>query len=191
MNRFEKTKLDTMKEGFNGLIGKVEIEKLVEMGFFDAPASISHHGNNPGGLFEHSFKVAEILNTLTKQNQLKWQRPESPAIIGFMHDLCKCDNYVCVVDEEPIELFGGQTKGGKVHWEHNPEPQFAGHGDKSVMMASTLLQLTEEEMFCIRYHMGAFTDKAEWAYYTRAIHQFPNVLWVHHADMIAAHIVGV
>jgi len=31
----------------------------------------------------------------------------------------------------------------------------------------------------------------EWAYYTRAIHQFPNVLWVHHADMIAAHIVGV
>lgn len=191
MDRFEKTKLDTMKEGFNGLIGKAEIEKLVGLGFFDAPASISHHGNNPGDLFLHSFHVADILKTLTEQNNLVWQRPESPAIIGFFHDLCKCDNYICVVDEEPIEMFGGNTKGGKVHWEHNPEPQFAGHGDKSVMIASTLIQLTEEEMNCIRYHMGAFTDKAEWSHYTRAIHRFPNVLWAHQANMMAAHILGV
>lgn len=190
MNRFEKTKLDKMKEML-GEFAPLLMNKLVELGFFDAPASISHHGNNPGGLFQHSFNVAEILLKLTEQNQLKWQRPESPAVIGFLHDLCKCDNYICVIDEEPIELFGGKTKGGQVHWEHNPELQFTGHGDKSVMMASTLLQLTEEEMNCIRYHMGAFTDKAEWAYYTRAIHRFPNVLWVHHADMIAAHILEV
>lgn len=186
-----KTILDTMKEGFNGLLTKKDFDILVGWGFFDAPASISHHGNVPGGLVQHSSHVAEILMNLTQQNKLVWQRPESPAIIGFLHDLCKCDNYICIVDEEPIEMFGGNTKGGKVHWEHNPEPQFAGHGDKSVMMASTLLQLTEEEMNCIRYHMGAFTDKAEWAYYTRTIHRFPNVLWTHQADMMAAHIVGV
>lgn len=37
--------------------------------------------------------------------------------------------------------------------------------------------------------MGAFTDKEEWNNYTRAIHKYPNVLWTHHADMIAAHII--
>ena len=126
---------------------------------------------------------------LTEHNKLTWQRPESPAIIGFLHDLCKLDDYVCIVDEAPVELFGGKTKGGKSHWEHNSWKDFTGHGDKSVMIAATLLQLTEEEVKCIRYHMGAFTDKAEWEYYTRAIHDFPNVLWVHYADMVAAHIV--
>ena len=41
---------------------------------------------------------------------------------------------------------------------------------------------------CIRYHMGAFTEKEEWRLYTRAVNQFPNVLWTHQADMIASHI---
>ena len=27
--------------------------------------------------------------------------------------------------------------------------------------------------------------------YTRAIHRYPNVLWTHQADMIAAHIKGL
>ena len=39
--------------------------------------------------------------------------------------------------------------------------RFCGHGDKSVMIASMITKLTEEEVMCIRYHMGAFTDKAE------------------------------
>lgn len=48
------------------------------------------------------------------------------------------------------------------------------------------------EAACIRYHMGAFNDKSyEWNDYTRAIHKYPNVLWTHHADMIATHIMEV
>lgn len=53
----------------------------------------------------------------------------------------------------------------------------------------TNMARAEEEVMCIRYHMGAFTDSGEWNYYTRAIHKYPNVLWSHHADMIAAHII--
>ena len=49
-------------------------------------------------------------------------------------------------------------------------------------------QLTEEEMLCIRWHMGAFDEKTNWNYYTRAIHKYPNVLWTHMADMVSAHI---
>ena len=32
-------------------------------------------------------------------------------------------------------------------------------------------KLTEEEIMCIRYHMGAFCDKSEWNDYTRAVHK--------------------
>lgn len=48
-----------------------------------------------------------------------------------------------------------------------------------------------EEILCIRYHMGAFVDQKEWNDYTRAIHECPNVLWTHTADMIAAHILEI
>lgn len=41
------------------------------------------------------------------------------------------------------------------------------------------------------YHMGAFVDQKEWNDYTRAIHKYPNVLWTHTADMIAAHILEI
>ncbi len=164
------------------------LNKIEQMGYFTKPASINHHGNEEGGLFNHSFNVAEILNKLTDQNNLHWEREESPLIVGLFHDLCKLDDYIWVVDEEPVEYFGGSRRGGSGHWAYNPEQFIKGHGDKSVMIASTLIQLTEEEMYCIRFHMGAFTDKAEWTYYTQAIHRFPNVLWAHQADMMAAHI---
>lgn len=52
-------------------------------------------------------------------------------------------------------------------------------------------QFTMEEILCIRYHMGAFVDKSEWNDYTRAVHLYPNVLWTHTADMIAAHILEI
>lgn len=34
------------------------------------------------------------------------------------------------------------------------------------MLLSQFYKLTEEEVLCIRYHMGAFTDKSEWNDYT-------------------------
>ena len=78
-----------------------------------------------------------------------------------------------------------------IEYDYNNETLLKGHGDKSVMMLASLMQLTEEEAACIRYHMGAFTSKEEWNDYTRAIHMYPNVLWTHQADMIATHIKEV
>lgn len=164
---------------------------LSEHYFWTCPASIKHHGNHSGGLFEHSMAVAKTLIDLTKKLGLKWQREESPAIIGLFHDMCKTDDYVYVVDSPGKELFGGAVVNEAGHWDYNPEPIVKGHGDKSVLMLSTVLQLTEEEMYCIRFHMGAFTDSSEWKFYTNAVHKFNNVLWVHQADMIAAHCLGV
>lgn len=140
--------------------------------FFYAPASTKYHGNYEGGLFDHSFIVMNTLVDLTRHNNLKWQRDGSPFIVGLLHDLCKIDQY----------------KLGEAGYEYNADTLLTGHGDKSVMLISEHMQLTEEEVMCIRYHMGAFTEKEEWRLYTRAVNQFPNVLWTHQADMIASHI---
>lgn len=148
---------------------------LESHGFFTAPASTKYHGSYEGGLFDHSFEVAQTLWKLTKDNNLKWERPESPLIVGIFHDLCKTDSY----------------KSDMAGWTYNNDTLLKGHGVKSVMMLASLMKLTEEEVACIRYHMGAFTAQDEWNDYTRAVHRYPNVLWTHHADMIASHVKGV
>lgn len=163
------------------------LEWCVENEFFSQPASTKYHGNYPGGLFDHSYNVAKALCVLTQRNGLEWERPDSPYIIGMFHDICKTDQYRHTVasrgtDGQPINYNPSE-------WEYNTDTLLKGHGDKSVMILASLTTLTEEEVMCIRYHMGAFTDKEEWNNYTRAIHKYPNVLWTHHADMIAAHII--
>lgn len=156
--------------------------------FFTAPASTKYHGNYEGGLFDHSFAVAKFLVRLTEDNHLTWKNPRSPYIVGMFHDLCKIDQY-----RHPASrlIVDGMTVMDSFKWEYNPNTLLKGHGDKSVMLLSQFYTLTDEEIMCIRYHMGAFTDKDEWNDYTRAVRNYPNVLWTHHADMLASHVAGV
>jgi hypothetical protein len=150
--------------------------RLDSVNFFTAPASINHHGAYSGALFDHSLTVMGLLLDYTEKLNLQWSRPESPYIVGMFHDLCKCGNYT--------------LKGDK--WEYNRNQILPGHGEKSVIMYQQMFgQLTTEEIACIRWHMGAFDDKENWEYYSKAVFQFPNVLYTHTADMAAAHIVGV
>lgn len=158
-------------------------EWLIGSDFFTAPASTKYHGNYEGGLFDHSFLVMETLADLTMRNNLKWQRENSPFIVGLLHDMCKIDCYK--------EVKPGLDLKYEPPYAYNTETSLTGHGDKSVMLIASHMRLTEEEVLCIRYHMGAFVDKEEWQYYTRAVHQYPNVLWTHQADMIASHIKEV
>lgn len=164
------------------------MEYLMAYGFFTAPASTKYHGNYEGGLLEHSYMVTKYLLTLTQDNHLIWHKSRSPFIVGMFHDLCKIDQY----RHPASDLFvDGMLLPDPSKWEYNPDTLLKGHGDKSVMLLSQFYTLTEEEIMCIRYHMGAFTDKSEWNDYTRAVHQYPNVLWTHQADMLASHVAGV
>lgn len=152
---------------------------LMENGFFEAPASRRHHGAYVGGLFDHSYAVTKALLDLTEKLNLKWGSERSPYLIGMFHDLCKIDLYKSTRTE-----YGEQT------WEHNPNVWLKGHGEKSVMLLSQFLTLTEEEIACIRYHMGAFTGTEEWEFYKNAIKKFPNVLWTHTADIHVSYLTG-
>jgi hypothetical protein len=148
------------------------VDWLSVHGFFTAPASTKYHGAFEGGLYDHSFDVTHYLLVMTNSLKLAWQREESPYLVGMFHDLCKIDQYIAGED-------------GSYHFDD--KTLLHGHGEKSVMLLSTLTTLTMEEVACIRYHMGAFTDKEQWREYTEAIGRYPNVLFTHTADMLAAH----
>lgn len=160
-------------------------------GFFTAPASTRYHGNYEGGLFDHSFVVAVQLQHLTEDNKLIWVNKRSPVVIGLFHDICKTDQYRHPTEKLYVDGEAATEVPVMDKWEYRDDILLKGHGDKSVMILASHMQLTEEEVMCIRYHMGAFTDKAEWNDYTRAVRKFPNVLWTHQADMIASHVMGV
>lgn len=156
----------------------IDAYELDELGFFTAPASTKFHGAYEGGLFDHSLEVAKQLVNLTDKLDLKWRHRNSPFVVGMFHDLCKCNNYVWDIET------------GK--YIYNPDIIIPGHGEKSVMLLQRLMLLTDEEIACIRWHMGAYeTDTKMWQYYGQAIEKYPNVLYTHTADMIASKIVGV
>lgn len=164
------------------------LDWLVSKGFFTAPASTKYHGAHEGGLFQHSAAVMKALVGLTESCHLDWQNERSPYIVGMFHDLCKIDQYRNTSYGLTLD---GQPLHNPCEWEYNPHTLLKGHGEKSVMLLSQFYTLTEEEILCIRYHMGAFTQKEEWNDYTGAIHAYPNVLWTHQADMLASHVAGI
>lgn len=160
------------------------VDWLTGEGFFEAPASIHHHGAYSGALFDHSFQVMNVLLSLTERLELKWQREESPYLVGMFHDLCKVDNYKCAAE-------WGESVSNIEKWEYNNATLLPGHGEKSVILLQQHIQLTDEEMLCIRWHMGAFDNKENWNSYGRSVTKYPNVLYTHTADMVAARILGV
>lgn len=160
-----------MLEGMlkDGFISQEFYDWLIANGFKTAPASTKYHGAFKGGLYEHSCNVTRELIHLTDRLDLEWQWDGSPWIIGMFHDLCKIDAYVQ----------------GEFGWAYNEDTLLKGHGDKSVMLLSQFMTLTEEEIMCIRYHMGAY-ETDNWKQFDLAIKKYPNVLYTHTADMLAS-----
>lgn len=161
-----------------GWITSEFITYLIKEGFFEKPASLGHHLSHKGGLYTHSNNVANHLIRMTNDLGLVWQNERSPFLVGMFHDICKMDDYVdrltCDVDDSEYEWNSNQV--------------LKGHGDKSVMILSQFFQLTEEEVLCIRYHMGAY-ERDSWEEFDRATRKHPNVLYTHTADMYASKVL--
>ena len=181
----EQRRIKEFREAAGHVFSENMIEEIRGRGFFLCPASLNHHGNHIGGLYDHSMQVFRNLEYFTKQLDLTWQRRESPLLIGIFHDWVKLQEYIPIGAGEEIQYI------------YNSHKLLIGHGEVSIIMAQQFLQdhisapqLTQEEIACIRYHMGAFTDQKEWDYYTNAIKTYPNVLWTHTADMVVSQIQG-
>lgn len=136
------------------------IKKLAELGFFEAPASTVFHLSQPGGLLQHSLNVYdEAVRIAAQQIEFRPEfadkiRPDSIAIVALLHDVCKAEIY------KEAQKWRKDSEG---RWEtyNTYEVDYSslplGHGEKSVIrLLQWGLEMSDEEMVAIRWHMGAF-----------------------------------
>lgn len=158
------------------------IEWLCKTDFFTAPASTKFHGTYEQGLVEHSLNVLTELKTSKNANRFS---EESIIKVALLHDICKANFYV--VDYRNAKIDG--------KWEQVPfytvKDDFPyGHGEKSVLLASRFIDLTEEEMLAIRWHMGAFDEAVKGGFNLSQVYQkYPLALELHIADLRATYLV--
>lgn len=192
------------KEEFISLLKSTErpgmddvIKDLEELGFFEAPASAGHHLNVAGGLVEHSLntcKTALVVYDGMQKIEPYLEREvkrESIIIASLLHDVCKSDIYKRSVKRRKTS-FGTweDAEGYKLTYKNFP----MGHGEKSlVMLLCSGLELYDDEMLAIRWHMGAWginmNSYEEQRNYDAARTLYPLVSIIQTADGLAASIV--
>lgn len=158
-------------------------------GFFSDPASTKYHGSYEGGLFDHSIAVYEAAIRCAGIYGLdvSTQPPVDP-IACIFHDLCKVNSYKHVVKKD---------KDGNVKWsgyEYNDDnPCVISHGAESLRRLLNLgISLQEPWQMAINYHMGVFgASNEEMTRFSKITEKVPEVLLLHHADMIATKIYHI
>lgn len=196
--------LNERKEEFISLLKSTEregiddvIEEIDKLGFFTAPASAGHHLNTEGGLVVHSLNTCkaalaiwEAMKPLEPALESEVKR-ESVIIASLLHDVCKADIYKRSVKKRKNKLGQWEDcEGYKVSYKGFP----MGHGEKSlVVVLLSGLELYDDEMLAIRWHMGAwginqnsFEDVRN---YDTAQKMYPLVAIVHAADVMAANVM--
>jgi len=155
---------------------------LAEIGYYVAPASKGHHLARRGGLLRHSVNVTQKLVALTDALHVYWPRPESPYLVGMLHDLVKCRCYRAVT---------GAAQDEAPSWEYM-QPEYPGHGACSVAIAAELgIPLMREEIAAITFHMGPWGVGKEYSEQEMraAMKAFaPQIIATHTADWYAAEV---
>ena len=161
------------------------LEWLSTTDFFKAPASTRFHGACEEGLVMHSLNV---YHALMDRYFEEGDNPESMAVCGLLHDLCKANYYKTGSRNVKNEATG--------QWEKVPvflvEDQFPyGHGEKSVYLIERFIRLKPAEAVAIRWHMGGFDDAARGG--CRAISEaydaYPLAVKLHLADLTATYLM--
>ena len=189
---FEALLRSTGREGIEYVI-----EDLEKDGFFEAPASSGHHLNIHGGLCQHSLNVCkaglmiwEGLKTLDPSGVNNAKR-ESVIIATLLHDVCKTDIYKRTVKKRKNKLGQWEdSEGYRVSYKDFP----MGHGEKSViMLLCSGLELHDDEMLAIRWHMGAWginmNSYEDQRNYDTARQKYPLCSIIQSADSLAAAIM--
>lgn len=182
----------TKRDGIEDVITDLE-----EMGFFTAPASAGHHLNVEGGLVLHSINTCkaalaiwEGMKPLEPSLATEVKR-DSIIIASLLHDVCKSDIYKRSVKKRKNALGQWEDcEGYKVSYKDFP----MGHGEKSViLLLCSGLDLSDDEMLAIRWHMGAWginmNSYEDERCYDTARALYPLVSIIQTADGLAAAIL--
>lgn len=186
--RFESTLRATNRQNMEYVL-----EDLESWGFFKAPASSQGHGAHPGGLLEHSLNVYDAAMAsreyiLKVRPDLEAQlKPESIAIAALLHDVCKADYYRLSKRKKRNEIgVYEEVESYEIHDEIFP----VGHGEKSViLLLQSGLDLMDDEIYAIRWHMGPWNmSREDEKYYRQASKATALQALIHTADTIASAI---
>ena len=171
----------TNREGIENLLAFLE-----KTDFYVAPASTKYHGAYKGGLLEHSMKVYEILKEKIKNEKLD-VKEDTMIISALLHDICKLNFY---------KVDYRNAKNEKGEWEKVPYYTIDdtipyGHGEKSVMMISEYIKLTNEEKYAIRWHMGFTEPKELYGTIGQAYKKYPLALLLFEADLESTYFYNI
>lgn len=182
----------TKRDGIEDVITDLE-----ELGFFSAPASAGHHLNVEGGLVLHSINTCkaalaiwEGMKPLEPSLATEVKR-DSIIIASLLHDVCKSDIYKRSIKKRKNALGQWEDcEGYKVSYKDFP----MGHGEKSViLLLCSGLDLSDDEMLAIRWHMGAWginmNSYEDERCYDTARALYPLVSIIQTADGLAAAIL--
>lgn len=155
--------------------------------FFTAPASTRFHGACEAGLVMHSLNVYHVLRDRFGGPEHA-ASPESLAICGLLHDLCKANFYKSGFRNVKDDATG---KWDKVPT-YNVQDAFPyGHGEKSVYLIERFLRLKPAEAVAIRWHMGGFDEAVRGGSYaiSEAWRNYPLGPMLHIADLEATYLL--
>lgn len=167
--------------------------------FFTAPASTKHHGAHDGGLCEHSLTVYENLQKLLTAFGAPIGQSctvDGMIITALLHDICKVNFYQKVIKSKK----DGFHPNGKIKWVdavgYDIDDQFpAGHGEKSVIILQKFIELTDEEIMAINWHMGFSDDRCKgyggMQAISNAFGKYPLAVALHMADLASNYFDGV
>lgn len=143
------------------------------------PASTTVHSAFEGGLAVHSIGVYEASLRCSEIYGVKFVNP----IACLFHDACKIGNYVKIWDSKK-----------KFHYEYNKNSIGISHGAESLrrLLTSDSIHkelLPEAWQLAVAYHMGVYgLDQFQCREFNAAAKAHPEVLLLHHADMIASQL---
>lgn len=166
------------------------LEWIEKSDFFTAPASTRHHSAYRGGLCQHSINVYKrLVKLLEMEYGENWQKkvsPESVAIMGLLHDVCKVDTYV--EDFRNVKDENGNWIKKPYYKVEDSLPY--GHGEKSVYIISAFMKLTREEALAINWHMGEYDQRVQnGSYMIRDVYyRYPVCFLMHLADLTATYL---
>ncbi|WP_253951907.1 HD domain-containing protein [Xylanibacter caecicola] len=182
----------TGRTGVDAVIGYLE-----KSGFFDAPASVQRHLSRNGGLLEHSLNVCRVALKLREamtvlKPGVEGRLPEDSVIIAsLLHDVCKSNIYHKTTKyRKNVQGRWEPYEGYEVDYSRFP----VGHGEKSVIMLLRLgLELTNDEIVAIRWHMSAwnlaFQSYEDKCNISAAAEGYPLLALIQAADGLAANML--
>jgi hypothetical protein len=180
--------IEKAKEQYSELLAKISGRKgvaelasyLEKHGLFSAPASTKYHLCVEGGLIIHQTGVAKLALKL-RELLLPEKSEESVILCALFHDAHKVTDGF---GNRTYEKNNTATSDRQPYFWNNRQLGFGG-GQKSALLISKFVDLTQDELQAIAYHDGPFVPSWD----DIKSDPYPLTLLIHYADMWSTWVV--